>query len=86
MRFCAKIQINTQFDNTLNSIHHAVLATAVGDNDTYTLKDMMKQEDKGDFITAMIKEVEDHVSRNHWTLYERSVMPPGTKTIMMFFS
>ncbi len=79
-------RLNLQFDGTINKMHFAVLSTALGDNDTYTLKDMMKQEDKAQFIVAMKKEVDDHVSREHWTMYERSVMPPGTKTILSIWS
>ena len=78
-------QVNTHFDNTVNSFHHMVLATAE-DNDTYTLKDMLKQDDKNDFVEAMIKEVADHESRDHWTLMSRSMMPKGTKTIMSVWS
>ncbi len=79
-------KVNQHFDGTLNSIHHAVLATAVGDNDTYTLKDMFKQEDKGSFIEAMVKEVQDHEARNHWTVTPRSSIPKDTKTIMAVWS
>ena len=79
-------KVNTHFDGTLNRIHHAVVASAKGDNDTYTLKDMFKQEDKGSFIEAMLKEVKDHEDRNHWTVLPRSSMPANTKTIMAFWS
>ena len=39
-------KVNTHFDGTINELHHAVLSTVAGDNDTYTLKDMLKQDDK----------------------------------------
>ena len=79
-------RINTHFDGTLNVVHHAVLNVIAGDNDTYTLRDMLKQEDKSSFVTAMIKEVLDHESRNHWTVMPRSVIPSGTKTILAVWS
>ena len=50
-------RVNEHFDGTLNAIHHAALTIAAGDNDTYTLKDVFKQDDKVDFIHAMKKEV-----------------------------
>jgi hypothetical protein len=75
-------RVNTHFDGTLNYIHHAVLMTDAGDNDTYTLKDMLKQDDRNDFIAAMVKEVCDHESRDHWTLMPRSSVPAGVKTIL----
>jgi hypothetical protein len=79
-------KVNTHFDGTLNALHHAVLSVAAGDNDTYTLKDVFKQEDKADFIQAMRKEVQDHESRNHWTVLPRSAIPSGTKTILSIWS
>ena len=78
-------KVNMHFDRTINKIHHAALATA-DDNDTYTLKDMLKQEDKAEFIQAMVKEVADHEKRDHWTVMPRSEMPKGTKTILSVWS
>ena len=61
-RACLHIErINTHFDGTINQMHHAVLATAAGNNDTYNhLKKMFQQEDEGGFIQEMMKEVQDH--------------------------
>ena len=47
---------------------------------------MLKQEDKNDFIQAMLKEIKDHEDRGHWHLYERSKIPPGHKTILAIWS
>jgi len=77
-------RIRTLFDGSINSLHHAYLTTV--DNGTYTLKDMLKQEDKNDFVAAMMKEVQDHESRNHWTMIPRANMPDGAKTIMAVWS
>ena len=79
-------QINTHFDNTLNVVFHAALIVASGDNDTYTLKQMFKQDDKSSFVDAMMKEVKDHESRNHWTVLPRKEMPYGTKSILSVWS
>ena len=79
-------KVNTHFDGTINKIHHAALMADSGDNDSYTLKGMLAQEDKPDFIAAMIKEVKDHEQRNHWTVYPRSAIPEGTKTILSIWS
>jgi hypothetical protein len=79
-------RVNTHFDGTINKLHHAVLMADGGDNDTYHLKDMLKQEDKSEFISAMVKEVQDHESRNHWTVLPRSAMPIGTKSILSIWS
>lgn len=79
-------QVNQHYDGTLNVIHHAFLTVEAGDNDTYTLKEMLKQEDKNEFIQVMMKEVADHESRNHWTVLPRSEIPNGVKTILVVWS
>ena len=77
-------KIHTLFDGSLNGLHHAYLSTV--DNGTYTLRDMLKQEDKAEFIKAMEVEVNDHESRNHWTLMPCSNMPSDAKTILAIWS
>ena len=37
---------------------------------------MMKQDDKTEFITAMLKEIDDHEIRDHWTLMRWKNIPP----------
>ena len=34
----------------------------------------------------MLKEIEDHEHRNHWTVLPRSEVPKGTKTIILIWS
>ena len=78
--------INQHFDGTLNYIHPLALATKNADNDTFTLKEMMKQDDKTDFIKAMMTELMEHESRNHWTVIQRSNLPLEAKTILAIWS
>ena len=47
---------------------------------------MLKQEDKNEFIKAMVKEVHDHEGRKHWRIVDRSSLPPRTKTILAIWS
>ena len=75
-------RVNRHLDGTLNKIHHAVLSSNAGDNDVYTLKQMLQQDDKNCFIEAMVKEINDHTTREHWDVVPRSEMPAGTKTIL----
>ena len=56
------------------------------DNETYTFKEMLQQEDKNEFIKAMLKEVQDHENRHHWHLFERNKIPEGYKTILAIWS
>ena len=79
-------RINTNFDGTLNYFHPVALLASMGDNDTYSFKEMLKQEDKNDFIKAMIKEIDDHEGRGHWSLMLRSDLPLGAKTILSIWS
>ena len=77
-------QANKLFDSTINIHHHMAFTTDVQNDFTY--KEMLQQSDKIDFFRAMEKEVKDHEDRNHWSLVERSTLPPGTKTIMAIWS
>ena len=78
--------INQHFDGTLNYYNPLALVTEVADNECYTFKEMLKQEDKNEFIKAMLKEIEDHEDRDHWELFERDKIPSGHKTILAIWS
>ena len=71
-------------DNTINNISQFALSTA--SNDVFTLSQMLKQEDVASFVEAMLKEVDDHESRDHWDLIERSDMPAISKKILSIWS
>ena len=62
---------NQCFDGTLNCLHHMALAAGKQNNETYTFKDMLKQEDAPRFISAMLKEVDNHEKRGHWEVNPR---------------
>ena len=42
------------------------------DNETYTYREMMKQDDFRDFIKAMVIEIDEHTKRKHWVLRRRA--------------
>ena len=79
-------KFTSNFDGTLNSFHHAALMAAPGDNDTYTFKNMLQEDDKNEFISAMMKEIKDHEDRNHWDVMLRDDLPKGAKTILAIWS
>eukprot|EP00957_Ditylum_brightwellii_P074030 5625302-Ditylum_brightwellii.AAC.1 len=58
---------NTLYDETLNGMHTITFAANQQQNETYTFKDILRQDDAKEFIAAMFKEVEVHENRNHWT-------------------
>ena len=78
--------LNSNFDGSLNGIDSMVLMADSSSNDVFTFKQMMEQEDRIDFLQAMLKEVDDHETRQHWSVVERNKLPPGTKTIMAIWS
>ena len=53
-----------------------VFVTNIEQNEFYTFQEMMKQDDKTEFITAMLKEIDDHESQYHWTLMRRKDISP----------
>ena len=77
-------KIYTLFYGSINTLHHTYVSTV--DNGTYTLRKMLKQEDKAEFIKAMEVEVGDHESRNHGSLMSLSEMPCGAETILLIWS
>ena len=77
--------VNQHFDGAFNYFHPFALVSTT-DNDTFTLKDMLKQDDRADFIKAMVLELDDHESRNHWTLMPRSQILSQAKIILSIWS
>jgi len=78
--------VNANFDGTFNEIHHMVLAAGKSNNECYTFREMLKEEDATDFIEAMKVEVAAHEKRDHWEVVKRSSVPFGTKTIQAIWS
>ena len=62
--FYAQDKLNTLFDNSINYISEFILAAI--DNEAYSFKEMLKQNDRADFVTAMEKVVDVHECREHW--------------------
>jgi hypothetical protein len=77
---------NELYDGTLNQIHNYALVTDIASNEVFTYTQAMRQEDRGSFVEAMIKEVQDHEERGHWILVLRSTIPKGVKTIQAIWS
>ena len=56
------------------------------DNGVYNLKEMLKQNDRLQFVEAMLTEIDEHEKGNHWTMIERDKVPDNIKTIMSIWS
>ena len=83
---CKFHECNELYDGTLNQLHNFAFTADVASNEVFTYNQAMRQEDRGEFIKAMMKEVEDHESRDHWALVLRSTIPKGIKTIQAIWS
>ena len=79
-------ELNELFDGTLNQFHMLAFSTDISSNEVFTFREAMKQEDKLDFVQAMEKEIEDHQSRDHWSIVERSSLPDTAKPIRAIWS
>ena len=59
-------------DGTINSLNPVLqVFGAIVDNEIYTYKTVMEQEDYRDFITAMVKEIKSHEENGHWIVQTR---------------
>jgi hypothetical protein len=79
-------ECNELFDGTLNQIHNYAFTTDIASNEVFTFTQAMRQEDRAEFVKAMVKEVLDHEERGHWALVLRSTIPKGVKTIQAIWS
>ena len=50
-------EVNTNFDNTCNDMLHHVYSVSKEANESYTFKEMLQQEDKHEFMRAMLKDI-----------------------------
>ena len=60
--------------------------SSVASNKTFTYKQAMHEKDYHKFVKAMIKEVDDHENRNHWSIMHCCDMPVDAKIIMSIWS
>ncbi len=73
-------QVNTLYDGTVNCFSTLAVSSEAS-NETFTYKQALQEPDYHDFIKAMVQEVEDHESRDHWTCIQHSDMPENTKQL-----
>jgi len=74
-------RVNSLYDGTINCFSTMAQASAAS-NETFTYKQAMHEKDYREFVKAMVKEVDDHENRDHWTVMNRRDMPSDAKTIM----
>jgi hypothetical protein len=82
-------EVNELYNGTLNSIcayAFSTIALDMSNNKVFTYTKAMQQPDSAQFIKAMSKEIDDHQSRHHWEIVQRTTIPPGNKTIQAIWS
>ena len=46
-------EVNKLYDGTINEIHHFSYSTDITTNETFTFREVMKQEDRISFVDSM---------------------------------
>ncbi len=78
-------QVNMLYDGMINCFP-TMAQLSIASNKTFTYKEAMLESDYHEFVKAMVKEVEDHERKNHWTIMQCCNMPNDTKMIMSIWS
>ena len=82
-------KVNLNLNGTSNLSHALAFASSLFDNESYTLKEMLKQPDVASFVEAMVEEVAAHEKNEHCEMVQRLVKPflqsrpSGTNGILM---
>jgi hypothetical protein len=79
-------QVDRNFDGTFNAMVSHAYAAGKENNETYTFREICKQEDRLEFVNAIQKEIDDHTLCEHWEVIPCSMMPDNMKTIMSVWS
>ena len=84
MHYDEAVQLN--IDGSMNYIHPLSFAAKKTGNEVFYFHQAMQEDDREDFIKAMIKELEDHRVNKHWKLVKRSTIgdAPTIKAIWSF--
>jgi hypothetical protein len=84
MHYEEAVELNV--DGSINTTHPFSFATTTANNEAYHFHQAMQEDDREEFIAAMIKELEDHTKNNHWVLVARDKIGdmPTIKAIWSF--
>ena len=84
MHYDQAVELNV--DGSINNTHPFSFATTTANNEAYHFHQAMQEDDREEFIGAMIKELNDHTVNNHWKLVLRKEIgdTPTIKAIWSF--
>ena len=63
-----------------------IFAYITTDPDTMTIAEALRQPDRDKFLVAMHKELNDHISRGHWTVLPTKNVPSHKKRLPMVWT
>ena len=75
--------VNLYYDGTITMMY-AFVTSKNADNDTYTLTNMLKEDDRVMFIEAMLRELDNRNSRDHWKFMDRDQMTKILRQLCLF--
>lgn len=78
--------VELDVDGSTNVTHPLAFATQTAGNEVFHFHQAMRENDREEFIKAMIKELQDHQKNKHWKLVKRSEIgdAPTIKAIWSF--
>lgn len=84
MHYDEAVELNV--DGSVNHTHPLSFATTTANNEAYHFHQAMQEDDREQFIEAMLKELEDHRVNEHWVLVLRKDIgdSPTIKAIWSF--
>ena len=84
MHYDQSVELNV--DGSINSTHPFAFATTTANNEAYHFHQAMREDDRDEFISAMMKELNDHTVNKHWKLILRKEIgdAPTIKAIWSF--
>eukprot|EP00957_Ditylum_brightwellii_P023092 1741938-Ditylum_brightwellii.AAC.1 len=63
------------------TMHHGAQRLQRADPDTIEYHQAMKESDRAQFIWAIVREVNTHTERKHWSLIQKDQVPEGLKVL-----
>lgn len=76
--------VDLNIDGSMNYLHPLSLISQPS-NDTFYFHQAIQEDERDEFVKAMVKELEDHRINNHWKLVHRSDIG-NTKTVKAIWS
>ena len=74
-------KVNELYYGTINKLHNLFYSTEITTNETFTLREFMKQEDILSFVEEMEKGIRDHGEGGHWTVVHTNTLPQTSRLI-----